>query len=140
MTTTASPTTLRRIILADGFTSGASGLALVLAPGRIATLLGAPSPVLVEAIGLSLIGFGLTLAWLARGNGPGRGATLAIAGLNLAWVAGSILVMATGVLNTAGIVVLGLVGVVVLGFAGLELARLPAPGRPAMAMRQPAER
>ncbi len=134
-TPTARTTQLRRIVLADGLTSGVTGLALVLAPGRIASLLGAPSAIMTEAIGLSLIAFGLALAWTARRGGPGRRATLLIAGLNLAWVAGSVLVVATGVLTSLGDVALALVGVVVLGFAGLELAALPPPGRQAMPMR-----
>jgi hypothetical protein len=119
---------LPKILLADGITSGVSGLGLVAMPARIASLIGAPSAALVAGIGAVLILFGVALVRLATRRIPGRGETMLIAALNLAWVAASAVVVATGGLSTLGNWVVILVGIVVLGFAILELQRLPPVG------------
>jgi hypothetical protein len=112
-------------LLADGVTSGITGLGLVVMPARIAALLGAPSAALVAGIGAGLVVFGAALVRHATRTNPGRGETILIAALNLAWVAASAAVVVTGGLNTLGNWVVILVGIVVLGFAILELQRLP---------------
>jgi hypothetical protein len=121
---------LRRVVTADGLTSGVAGLGLAAAPGSVAALVGAPSASLVFWVGVGLIAFGLALILNARRPVPSRGETILIAMLNLAWVAGSAVVVAAGALNPLGRWALVIVGIVVLGFAVLELRLLPAPERP----------
>ena len=124
-TTVRSSKLLRQVVLADGVTSGVTGVGLVAIPGRIATLTGAPSAALVAGIGAGLILFGAALARHATRSEPGRGATILIAALNLAWVAASAVVVVAGGLSTLGAGVVVLVGMVVLAFAMLELRHLP---------------
>jgi len=121
---------LRQVLTADGLTSGVAGLGLAAAPGSVAGLIGAPSASLVFWVGVGLIAFGLALIWNASRPVSSRGETILIAMLNLAWVAGSAVVVAAGALNPLGRWALVLVGIVVLGFAILELRLLPASGRP----------
>jgi hypothetical protein len=118
---------LRRVLLADGLTSGITGLGLVLLPGPIAALIGAPAASLVAGIGLGLILFGLTLVSMSRRPVPSRGGTIFAAGANLAWVVGSVVIVLVGGLNAVGRLGLILVGLVVLAFAILELRHLPDP-------------
>ena len=124
-TTTRSSKRLQHILLADGVTSGVTGLGLVVIPGRIAALIGAPSAALVAGIGAGLVLFGAALLRHATRSAPGRGTTILIAALNLTWVAASAVVLVTGGLSTLGNWAVILVGIVVLGFATLELWHLP---------------
>jgi hypothetical protein len=112
-------------LLADGITSGVTGLGLVVMPARIAALVGAPSAALVAGVGAGLILFGAALVRHATRAVPGRGETILIAALNLAWVAASAVVIVAGGLSTLGNWALVLVGIVVMGFAILELRHLP---------------
>jgi Na+/phosphate symporter len=116
---------LQQVLLADGVTSGVTGLGLVVLPARVAGLIGAPSAALVAGIGAGLILFGLGLVRHATRPVPGRGETILIAALNLAWVAASAVVVVAGGLTTLGNWAVALVGIVVLGFAVLELRHLP---------------
>ena len=120
---------LQQVLLADGLTSGVTGLGMVVSPARVATLIGARSAWLILWVGVGLIGFGSGLIWNARRRAPTRGETLLTATLNLAWVAGSAVVIIAGDLNPLGRWALVLVGIVVLGFAVLELRLLPSSGR-----------
>jgi hypothetical protein len=121
----SSSKVLQQVLLADGITSGVTGLGLVVMPARIAALVGAPSAELVAGIGAGLILFGAALVRHATRAVPGRGETILIAALNLAWVAASAVVIVAGGLSTLGSWALVLVGIVVLGFAILELRHLP---------------
>jgi hypothetical protein len=129
MTSTPAPVRssklLRQVLLADGVTSGVTGLGLVVMPARIAGLVGAPSAALVTGIGAGLILFGAALVRHATRSLPERGATILIAALNLAWVAASAVVVVSGGLSPLGTWAVALVGIVVMGFAGLELRHLP---------------
>jgi hypothetical protein len=118
---------LRQVLLADGVTSGLTGVGLVVMPARIATILGAPSAAVVAGIGAGLVLFGWALIRHARRPVPGRGETMLIAALNLAWVAASMVVVAVGGLSPLGNLAVALVGIVVLAFAVLELRLLPPP-------------
>ena len=119
---------LRQVLVADGITSGVTGLGLVLMPGRVADLIAAPSASLVLATGVGLILFGLVLIRSARHPVPSRGGTAFAATLNLAWVVGSVAVVLSGALSALGNWALILVGIVVLIFAVLELRNLPDRG------------
>jgi hypothetical protein len=116
---------LQQVLLADGITSGVTGLGLVVMPARIGALVGAPSAALVAGIGAGLILFGAALVRHATRAVSGRGETILIAALNLAWVAASAVVIVAGGLSTLGNWALVLVGIVVMGFAILELWHLP---------------
>ena len=110
---------LGRVLIADGVVSGLCGLALLVAPGPIATLIGLRSSAIVAAVGLSLLGYAAVLVTGARGSGARRTAALAVA-LNVAWLVGTAAVILSGALSREGNWALILVGDVVLVFALLE--------------------
>jgi hypothetical protein len=110
---------LNRVLMADGVVSGLCGLALLIAPGPIATLIGVGSGAIVAAVGLSLLGYAAVLVAGARGPGARRTAALAVA-LNVAWLVGTAIVILSGTLTREGNWALILVGDAVLVFALLE--------------------
>jgi hypothetical protein len=123
--TPARSSKLPQVLLADGVTSGVTGVGLVVMPARVAGLIGAPSAALVAVIGAALILFGAALVWRATRTVPGRGETILIASLNLAWVVASAAVVVAGGLSPLGTWAVVVVGIVVVGFAMFELTHLP---------------
>ncbi len=111
---------LRRALLADGITCGASGLALVALPGPIAAQIGLSSAGTVAGVGVSLLLCAVFLVRNARRETPRRDEAVLTVALNLAWVLGSLAVVAAGLLNREANWALVLVGDVVLAFAALE--------------------
>jgi len=95
MTTSKTSPFLRRVLLADAATSGASGLLMTLAAGPLADWLGVPAALLRYA-GLSLLPFAALVAYLATREAPPRGAVWAVIVLNALWAADSILLLAGG--------------------------------------------
>ena len=111
---------LRRALMADGIVSGVSGVALLIAPGAIASLSGLTSPGLVAVVGVVLVFYGLALVRNARQEVlRRREATVPIA-LNAAWLLGTVVVVAEGWLSRYGNWTLLLVGDVVVAFVILE--------------------
>jgi hypothetical protein len=110
---------LSRVLVADGVVSGLCGLAMLVAPGAIATLIGLRSGVVVAAVGVGLLAYAATLVAGARGESARRTAALAVA-LNVAWLVGTVVVIVAGWLNRESNWALILVGDVVLVFALLE--------------------
>ena len=116
---------LRRVLYADAVTSGVSGVALVAAPGLVARLIGLPSGVPTVAVtGVLLLAYALWLVINARRPLPRREDTLVAVALNLAWVAGTGVVVAAGWLSRQGNWMVLAVADVVLAFAVLELIGL----------------
>jgi hypothetical protein len=111
---------LRRALFADGIVSGLSGLLLLLLPGPIASVLGLASSGLVAAVGASLVLFAAFVLRSARREMPHRGEAALIVALNVAWVVGSVAVIAGSWLTTMGDWAVALVADVVLVFAILE--------------------
>ncbi|MFV3129003.1 hypothetical protein [Niveispirillum sp. KHB5.9] len=85
----------RQLLLIDAATCFASGLLLTLGSGLLEPLLGLPAWLLLEA-GVVLFPCALFAAWAGRRAGVAAGPAQVMAGLNLAWVAGSLALLATG--------------------------------------------
>lgn len=117
---TDSSRLLRKALLMDGLVSGVSGLVLLVAPGAVASFIGAPSSGLMVAVGVVLLVFGLRVVLSARQDPPRRRVAAVILALNVAWLLGTVVVVAEGWLSRQGNWVLLLVGDVVLVFAALE--------------------
>lgn len=115
---------LRNVLMLDGVVSGVSGVALVAAPGAIASFIGLSSPGAVAVVGASLLVYGAFLVRNARREAPRRQEAAVAVALNVAWVLGSIAIVAAGGLNRQGNWALILVGDVVLAFAALEVMGL----------------
>lgn len=93
---------LRRALRANGIFSTISGIGFVIAAKPIANLIGIDYPAIIAGIGISLVFFSMALFYNAARNEVSRiEATLAVIG-DLAWVAGSGVILALGFLTTSG--------------------------------------
>lgn len=111
---------LRRSLRANAAFSALSGLLFAGASETVAGAIGLAWPNALAATGLVLVGFAAVLAWLAsRPAVPVRDAMVVI-WMDLAWVVGTLPLVATGVLDATGGVAALLVADVVLAFAVLQ--------------------
>lgn len=125
---------LRYALLVDALTSTVFALGLVLLAGLLPPLLGLPEG-LLRGIGVGLLPYGLALFWIARY--PSSVWVKAVIGLNLFWVADSLLLLgskliAPTALGAAFILVQAVAvgGVTLAQIIGLRRSN-PADGRPA---------
>jgi len=93
---------LRRILLADGVISGATGLLMTLGAGALQELLGVPATLLRYA-GLSLVPFAILVVYLSRHAVPPRSGVVAVIALNAGWVAASVLLLLAGWVEPNGL-------------------------------------
>lgn len=90
-----SSTFLRRVLLADAVTCGATGLLMMLAAGQVERLLGLPEE-LSRYVGLSLLPFGAFLVYLAMRENLFQPLVWAVIILNALWTVDSFLLLMTG--------------------------------------------
>lgn len=83
---------LRRVLFIDGVVSGAAGLAMIAGAGLLAPLLSLPQELMTIA-GIALIPWVIPLVALSRMLLIPRAAVRAVIAINVAWVAGSIVVL-----------------------------------------------
>lgn len=93
---------LRRILLADGVISGATGLLMAFGAEALQGLLGVPATLLRYA-GFCLVPFAILVVSLSRQEAPSRAAVAAVIGLNAAWVAASVLLLIPGWIHPNGL-------------------------------------
>ena len=98
-------TKLRFALLADAVASGATGLMMLAGADLLTSLLGLPVALMREA-GLLLVPYVALVAFVGTRQQIPHGAVKAIIALNVAWVAGSI-----------GLLMSGIVAPTVLGYA-----------------------
>src|SRR4249920_2832620 len=87
---------LRNVLLIDAAASGATGLLLIAGAGLLDGLLGLPVALMREA-GLLLVPYVALVAFVGTRQSIPHGAVRAIIGLNIAWVAGSIGLLMSGI-------------------------------------------
>ncbi|HSC26793.1 MAG TPA: hypothetical protein VLD67_05940 [Vicinamibacterales bacterium] len=116
--------TLRRLLLADAAISGATGILMLLGAGLLSSLLDLPAS-LVRYAGLVLIPFALTVLYWSSPERLSRGRVRTVIALNLAWVAGSVLVLIAGWIDPN---VLGAAFVIVQAVVVMVLAELQYTG------------
>ncbi len=130
MQNTSSSPFLRRALVADAVMSGGAALIMILGAGIASGLLGLPEP-LLRIAGLLLVPFVALVVFVGTRPEIALGAVRAIVALNVAWVAGSMLLLASGwVAPTA----LGYAFVIAQALAVGVFAELQVMG-----MRRPAE-
>lgn len=83
---------LRRVLVADAVTSGATGLLMVVAAGLLESQLAVPAALLRYA-GLGLLPFAAFVGWLATRETVSRAAVWAVIVCNLLWTADSLLLL-----------------------------------------------
>ena len=110
---------LRIALLANALFATATGASILIAPAAVADLLGIAHHSILTSIGIGLIVFALDLTHQAtRGRIQTWRAGYATA-LDLAWVAGTVVVLAAHhqAFGTTGVAIIAAVGALVLGFA-----------------------
>lgn len=119
-------TLLTRALAANAAFSGLSGLVLLAAAGPVAGWIGLEGGAWLRAIGAGLLLFAAALVGLTRSREPARRAVGAVTAADLAWVAGSALLLALfpDLLTTAGERTVGAVAVVVAALAAAQLLGL----------------
>lgn len=121
--TTGSP---RVVLLADGVFCGLGGVLSLLAARPASSLLGLNEPAILVVLGTGLLLYGAWLSWRATRRPVEGGLVLAVALLNVAWVAGSVLILVSGVpaLTAEGEWTVGIVAVLVALFAEAQFYAL----------------
>ncbi len=87
----------RAVLLADGVFCSLSGVITMLAARPAFDLLGLNGPAILVVLGAGLLLYGGWLSWLAIGRPVEDRLVLAVALLNVAWIAGSALILVSGV-------------------------------------------
>jgi hypothetical protein len=126
--TTASTTnvlTLRNVLLLDAVLTGANGLAYVAGATVLDSLLG-PSPAVLIGLGVFMLAYAATAAFLGTRRPVSRLGVGLIADGNILWAIASLAVVGFGWLGltTAGSVWTLIQAALVVGFAALQLAAL----------------
>jgi hypothetical protein len=108
---------LRTVLTANAATSVAAGIAGLLAAAWWADTLGIDRPGLVQLVSIGLIVFAVDVALVSRLRRHGlRRWTPLVSVADAAWVAATVVVLAAGAFETAGVVVAVLVGLAVADF------------------------
>ena len=112
---------LRRTLLVNGVTTAMTGIAALVGAPWLPAILGPTPPAILAVVGAGLVVFaGFVLRQARRARIDSRVAWT-IAGLDIAWVIGSVALVEIGILTLLGNVVVAAVAVVVLVFAVLEV-------------------
>jgi hypothetical protein len=88
----------RLLLTVDGAVSGATGLVMAAGAAHVAPALDLP-PALLRYAGAALLPFAALVLHFARLPAPSRARVWAVVALNVAWVAGSALVLIAGVVT-----------------------------------------
>ncbi len=117
---------LRRTLAVNAATSIVLGLVAVAGAGPLGRLMGA-EPILLAVLGAGVLLFGLLVGRNARRPITDRREAVATIVLDTGWVAGSVAVLAAGVLTTAGAWIVAIIALDTMLFAVLQAAGLGAP-------------
>ena len=113
---------LRTVLRINAATSLAGGLVAAVATGWVSETLGVDHLAITRIVGIGLILFAANVAYASTRPEPRLLAeTRLISAGDAAWVLATIVVLASGILTTAGVVVASLVG---LAVADLAIAQL----------------
>jgi hypothetical protein len=110
---------LRNALLGNALFASATGASIIIAPASVAALLGIAYHPILPAIGVGLIAFALDLTHQATRRRILTWRAAYATALDLAWVAGTVVVLATHhqSFTTTGVAIIAAVGALVLGFA-----------------------
>ena len=116
---------LKIALRGNGVFSSLSGVLLLLDPNQIAGWLGTPGIELALGfVGANLVSFAAVLFFVSAREMVPASLIRAIIALDLAWVAGTALLLALNVLSPAGVALVSVIALIVLGFAGWQYAGL----------------
>ena len=112
---------LRRTLLVNGVATAMTGIAALVGAPWLPAILGPTPPAILAVVGAGLVVFAGALLRQARRARIDSRVAWTIAGLDIAWVLGSVALVEIGILTLLGNVVVAAVAVVVLVFAVLEV-------------------
>jgi hypothetical protein len=120
---------LQRSLFADALISGLSGLVMLLGAGALAALLGVPET-LMRYAGVILLPFAATVLYWSRPENISPSRVWTVISLNLAWAAGSVLLLIAGWIEPTalGLAFVIFQAIVVAIFAELQYAGLRSVG------------
>lgn len=93
---TDNATLLRRALLGNAVFSGVSGLALALAAGPLASLMGLPSPLILIVVGLGVLGYAAIVFRISTRPSISRAEAIFTVIADSSWVVGSLVLLLTG--------------------------------------------
>lgn len=125
-TETAVPRAFRTAVRANAAFCGASGLLIAVLSGRLPRLLGAGDATFYLVLGVFLVLYAAHLIFTTRRRDVRPVEGWLIVGGDVAWVAGSVVVVGLGVLSPAGVGAVLAVAAVVGGFAVWQWRALAA--------------
>jgi hypothetical protein len=111
---------LRTTLVTNGISTALCGLALLVAPGPLAPLLGVPEPGVLAAVGAGLLLYAAGLFWTAAQQPISPAAAWTAIVMDVGWVIGSVALLEVGLLTPIGSGLVSLVAAVVLVFAALQ--------------------
>ena len=111
---------LRATLMTNGISTALFGLALLVAPGPLAPLLGVPGPGILAAAGAGLLVYAAGLFVTAAQQPISPAAAWTAIVMDVGWVIGSVILLEIGVLTPIGSGLVSLVAAVVLVFAALQ--------------------
>jgi hypothetical protein len=111
---------LRATLVTNGISTALCGLALLVAPGPLAPLLGVPRPGILAAVGAGLLLYAAGLFLTAARQPISRAAAWTAIVMDVGWVIGRVVLLEIGVLTPIGSGLVSLVAAVVLVFAALQ--------------------
>ncbi len=112
---------LRHALRANGVFSLSSSIIMILASQYIGETIGVPSTWLIATIGVGLVLYSASLAWVASPPGIDPIMVYAAAVLDIIWVVASVVVVYLGMLTTTGNWIVAAVADVVLVFGLVQL-------------------
>ena len=111
---------LRRVLQFNAAFSVISGVTLVVAAAPLSRLFGVGQPAILIGVGLALLAFAVGLFQNSRRESVKQNEVVQAIAMDAVWVAGSIILIGLGLLNTAGNWATGIVADIVLLFAILQ--------------------
>jgi hypothetical protein len=107
-------------LVTNGISTALCGLALLVARGPLAPLLGVPEPGVLAAVGAGLLLYAAGLFWTAAQKPIWPAAAWTAIVMDVGWVIGSAALLEIGLLTPIGSGLVSLVAAVVLVFAALQ--------------------
>lgn len=116
-------TLLKYGLLGNAFFSGLTGMALIIAPAHIATLMGIPNPTLLMVIGIGLLPFAGHLIMALRRKPIRLGEVYYLSALDGLWVLGAITILLFDLVpfTTFGLIAFSLVALAVADFMVMQI-------------------
>ena len=113
---------LRLVLRLNALSSLASGLVAAIAATWVSETLGIDHVAITRVVGVGLVAFAANVVYIStRGDARVLAEARLVSAADAAWVIATIVVLASGILTTAGIVIAAVVGVMVADFGALQL-------------------